>query len=176
MAVEPADLQPARRPTGSLRPFIFPDAQTVASWINPREAFLIAPRSRPPITAHTVLGWGEAEGERFMLLDRAGAPVAYGEVNRMSLRRHVYWLGHLVVDPARRRQGYGTLLTRLLLGYAFEQLLAHKVTLVVFPDNHAAISCYESAGMHIEGHETHWFAAYRRRMRLVRMAIERAPA
>jgi len=173
VAIEPIESQTASAPLGRLQRFAMADAEQVASWITERESYWLAPRSRPPLTARSVISWGETEGERFMLLDNQTVPIGYGEINRLALQTNVYWLGHLLVDPHRRGQGYGQLLTRLLIDQAFTFQAARRITLVVFPDNATAIACYEAAGMHRDGFETHFLPSYRRRVRLVRMAIER---
>lgn len=173
MAIEPIESPTRAAQLGQLQRFTCADAQTVAGWITPGESYWLAPRSRPPLTARTVISWGEAEGERFLLLDGQSTPTGYGEINRLALQHHVYWLGHLIVNPQRRGEGYGRLLTRLLIDHAFMLMAARRVTLVVFPENAAAIACYEAAGMHRDGFETHFLPAYRRRVRLVRMAIDR---
>jgi RimJ/RimL family protein N-acetyltransferase len=170
--IEPIESQTAS-PLGRLQRFATADAEQLAGWITERESYWLAPRSRPPLTARTVISWGETEGERFMLLDNDSIPIGYGEVNRLALQNNVYWLGHLIVNPQRRGQGYGRLLTRLLIDQALTYLAARRVTLVVFPENATAIACYEAAGMHRDGFETHFLPSYRRTVRLVRMAIER---
>lgn len=78
------------------------------------------------------------------LLVRDGAPVAYGElwVERDDDEAE---LAHLVVDPARRREGLGRALALALTGHA-RSLGLGTVTLRVDPDNEAAIACYAAAG------------------------------
>ena len=152
------------------------DAATLASWVrSAQEAFWLAPRSRPPLTADVIAGWGEPGGERLVLRDALGHElVAYGEVNPLSRGRQSYWLGHLLVDPDRRGLGLGREITRSLLRHAFEQRDAQRATLVVFRDNIAAIACYANAGMNADGYETHSFPAYHREERLLRMAMMRS--
>ncbi|RMF85278.1 MAG: N-acetyltransferase [Planctomycetota bacterium] len=149
------------------------DAATLASWVgSAQEAFWLAPRSRPPLTADVIASWGQPGGDRLTLRDPVNrALLAYGEVNPLSLARGSYWLGHLLVDPQCRGRGLGRELTRALLQRAFEHHGARRVTLVVFRDNVAAIACYANAGMNADGYETHHFPAYNRRERLLRMAI-----
>lgn len=45
-----------------------------------------------------------------------------------------------------KNRGYGTLVTRCVLKYAFEELNLHRVYLRVYEDNERAITCYEKAG------------------------------
>lgn len=174
MAVEPVESRTARRPRGELRAFRAQDAPCVAGWIGPADAYWLAPRSRPPLTVQSVLSWGGSDGRRFVLVRPGGAPVAYGEINRLSFSRRTWWLGHLIVDPDQRGRGYGRLLAGRLIERAFETCGASRVTLVVFPENTAAIACYRAVGMRDDGFETHYFPHYRRRVRLLRLAISAA--
>ena len=141
-------------------------APLVASWVvGGEELSLLAPGTKPPLTAAKVVGWTTAGGHA-LLLDHANhqAPVAYGEINRMNRQRRHYWLGHLLVDPARRGAGVGRLLTRLLIEYAGTTLGAKRLSLVVFPENRPAIVCYERCGFRLIGEQRQRFATGKRRM------------
>lgn len=92
-------------------------------------------------------------------------------MNRLAGHERTYWLGHLLVDPARRGLGVGRALTERLLRYAFARLNARRVTLVVFPENAVAIACYRAAGLHLDGHESHFFPNCESTVRMVRMAV-----
>lgn len=98
------------------------------------------------------------------------APVGYGELNLLNDARREFWLGHLIIDPAFRGMGLGVRLTRLLLRRAFVDHAASCVSLVVFPDNAAAVACYRAAGLYPSGFEQHAFEAYGTRERLLRMS------
>lgn len=155
----------------ALRAFTPADAACVAGWSrSPGETFWLAPRTPPPITPQKVVSWA-APGRQQLVLTQAGEVVAYGELNVLVREAGEYWLGHLVVDPQRRGQGLGLELTRRLIDRAFSVLGARRVSLVVFPDNRAAVRCYQSAGMRHEGFESHYFPIYGRRARLSRFAI-----
>lgn len=54
--------------------------------------------------------------------------------------------GFVIVDNAKRGMGYGKELLTLSLQYAFELLMAQKVTLGVFENNRPAYCCYRSVG------------------------------
>ena len=150
-------------------------ADYVVRWVHgAREAFWLAPRTRPPLTAEKICAW-QRDGRRPLMLigpDRT-IPLAYGELNILRRQRGEYWLGHLIVDPDLRGQKLGLRLTQLLLRRAFELHGATSVSLVVFPDNPAAIACYRSAGMRDVGSEYHFFPPYERRERLLRFVITR---
>ncbi len=173
-------LPPSRRsPRGKVRlwPFDARFAPLVSSWIsNPTEAYWLAPRTPPPITARRIAAW-QVPGSFPLMLTRenGGGPLAYGELNLLNTFRSEYWLGHLIVDPARRGCGLGRELTRLLLERAFERLHATRVTLVVFAENVEAVRCYESLGFIVDGIETHYFPPYRREAELTRMSVRLLP-
>ena len=158
--------------TDSLRLSAFDEvhAERVVSWVrDAEEAYWLAPRTPPPLTADKVIEWAGLGRQPQMLVDLPDpTPLAYGELNVLQTRQHTYWLGHLIVDPARRGQGLGRLLTSLLLHRAFRVHDARRVTLVVFPENTAAIAAYRSAGMVEDGYELHQFPAYRTRVQLLR--------
>jgi len=157
-------------PAKELERFRADHARIVADWVvRAGDAYRLAPGTAPPISAEKVLAWAR-DGRAFILADTRGAPIAYGELNQLNSARSEYWLGHLIVDPALRGMGYGTLLVRQLLRHAFDRLSATRVSLVVFADNEAAVKCYKAAGMYPDGFEQHAFPAYGTSMRLLRMA------
>lgn len=174
MAVEPAhSLVEAESLIAT--PFSPTMADDVASWIHgSRAAYWLAPRTCPPITAEKIRAWIQPGCCPMTLVTpESAAPVAYGEINPMPSSGSEYWLGHLIVDPAARGRGVGRRLAAVLLARAFSRLGAQRVSLVVFPDNQAAIACYRAAGMNEDGYESHGFPAYKRRERLVRLAATR---
>jgi RimJ/RimL family protein N-acetyltransferase len=152
-------------------------AGRVVSWVRGlRETYWLAPRTKPPLTADKVRAWaGVGRHPLMLILPAEDAPLAYGELNVLNERRRTYWLGHLIVDPKRRGEGLGRCLTEMLLHRAFRLHAARRVSLVVFPENRVAVACYRAAGMHDDGSETHFFPAYRCRVRLLRLAATRAP-
>jgi RimJ/RimL family protein N-acetyltransferase len=145
----------------------------VASWVrDEREAFWLAPKTWPPITGDDVRAWQRPGHEALVLASQLdGQAVAYGELNVLNAARGDYWLGHLLVDSARRGRGLGLELTRALLRWARTHYAARTVSLVVFPENVAAIRCYQAAGLREAGYESHNLTPYCRRTRLLRMAV-----
>lgn len=57
----------------------------------------------------------------------------------------------LIFEPDALGHGIGTEAVRLLIGYAFERLNAHRVWLGVNSENVGAIKCYEKCGFTREG-------------------------
>src|SRR5262245_1036734 len=114
-----ADAWPSSDARGALelRPFDKLFAPTVASWLpDPREHFWVAPSTPAPLTAAKVVGWIRPE-DRPLLLFAAGhlLPYGYAELNPMKADPAALWIGHLVVDPVRRRRGVGAAFVRLLV-------------------------------------------------------------
>lgn len=66
-------------------------------------------------------------------------------------RRARYAIG--IFAPTQWSQGYGAEATRLVLGYAFDELSLHRVDLRGLTFNAPAITCYEKCGCVREGIE-----------------------
>lgn len=176
MAAEPIT-SPRRVSALRLTPFETRHADRVLSWVRgPREAYWLAPRTKPPLTVEKLRAWARPGRNPLMLVaPDQPEPLAYGELNVLNEQRRDYWLGHLIVDPGQRGRGLGRRLTELLLRRAFNRLAARRVSLVVFPENVAAVACYRSAGMCDDGCEAHYFAVYGRRERLLRLVAMGVP-
>ena len=52
----------------------------------------------------------------------------------------------MIVDPSKRRKGYGKRMLQLGLKFAFEIYGAKKISLSVFENNEPAYFCYKSVG------------------------------
>lgn len=169
--------RPVQRRDSSSRPLLAAfspgDAVRVADWVrSPQEAYWLAPRTIPPITPLKICGWGGFGREQHVLTAQYGLPpVAYGELNVLHRQPAEYWVGHILVDPQQRGNGLGRLLVCRLAERAFEVHKARRVSLVVFRDNVPAIRCYERLGFVEDGLESHYFPAYRTRVKLVRMSL-----
>lgn len=149
-------------------------ASLVASWVkSDEELFRLAPSCSPPVSASKVAGWTSRGGEAY-LLSRVGDAEfrGYGEINRFSQRRDCCWLGHLLIDPAHRGCGAGKALTELLVRVAARRFGAKTLVLVVFPENEAAIRCYERCGFVYCKDEFHRFAGRGHCQRLLRFELQ----
>ncbi len=175
MALRPLVSSSSRDMPLRLEPFDPRGAAIVASWVRTRhEAFWLAPQTRPPITASDVVRWRRPGGNPLTLRRKDSTRMlGYGEVNPLNAQRHTYWLGHVIIPPDQRGRGLGRRLVQLLLAHAFETCRARRVSLVVFPENRAAVACYRAAGMVDEGFETHHFEAWGRTEELLRLGISR---
>lgn len=170
-------MHPATDSSGELRPFDPLYAPVVASWVQTRiQLRWLAPRTQYPLTAAKVVGWTRRTGSAFLYFQSGESdPCGYGELNPMKGEPSHQWVGHVVVDIQRRRQGIGRKLTDALTGVAFDQLGARKVSLVVFPENKPALDCYLQAGFELVAEEFQRFesrSAPQRMIRLGRVAQE----
>ncbi|HPF38503.1 MAG TPA: GNAT family protein [Phycisphaerae bacterium] len=150
-------------------------APIVAGWPkSPRELTWLAPGTPPPLTRAKVCAWRRDDGRRFLFWDRRfDEPCGYAELNRMPDERRRYWIGHFILDPARRGLGLSHAFFQNLVIHAFEDMQASEVLLVVIPENVAAIRCYERGGMLVSGRESKRFDATGGRHTFLRMCIHR---
>ncbi len=82
-----------------------------------------------------------------------GSQEVVGQIgfSRIWARTDAAHLGPVIVDPALRGRGVGSQMVSQLLGIGFGELRLHRIELVVFDFNQAAIACYEMAGFRTEG-------------------------
>jgi GNAT superfamily N-acetyltransferase len=137
-----------RAPGFDLVPFDATQAALVSSWApTPSDVRSWCALPEAPVPPETVAGWSTAEDvEAFLLLDGEG-PVAYGEL-WLDEEEDEVELARLLVDPARRGEGVGRRLTRMLGEHTRQ---AHPelatICLRVLPDNLAGQRAYLAAGL-----------------------------
>ena len=172
MALKPTQ-RGERQTAYRLSEFSPANADLVASWVlDHQEALWLAPKTPPPITAEKIRRWNVTGHHPLQFQGmHESAPVAYGELNVLSGAAAHMWLGHLIVAPNRRGEGLGLALTLALLERAFSRHGARQVSLVVFPENTAAVASYRAAGMREVGLETHYLAPYERNADLLRFTV-----
>ncbi|MFH1746024.1 MAG: GNAT family N-acetyltransferase [Planctomycetota bacterium] len=160
-----------------LAPFNPDQAEFIVSWVrDAHEALWLAPNTKPPLTVERVRQWRAHGHEQLALVHpEESQPLAYGELNVLRATQQHYWLGHLIVNPELRGRGVGRALTLQLLSRAFNMRGALQVSLVVFPDNLAAIACYRAAGMREDGYESHEVPACGGYQKLLRMVVYPPP-
>lgn len=142
----------------SLRPFDRPDFGRLLAWIDSPESLMLwgGPYFRFPLDAaqleaYRVSAESELSPRRvFTACDTRGDRVGHIELN--DIDRHSARICRVLVDPARRGQGFGRAMVRPMLRLAFAELRLHRVDLLVFDFNRAAIRCYEAEGFVREGH------------------------
>ncbi|MCK4659651.1 MAG: GNAT family N-acetyltransferase [Phycisphaerae bacterium] len=161
-----------------LRRFLSLYAETVAGWVaDDQELFWLAPSTEAPLTADKVLGWARKAGHPFLLCTGDDeCPIGYAELNPLRRRRDHLWVGHVIVAPAWRGHGVGVLFMRMLLEHAYNDLRANQVSLVVFPNNHAAIQCYLRVGFTSREEQYHKFGRPAKSYRMLHLvSVGRVP-
>lgn len=150
-------------------------APLVTSWVRSEgELTMLAPGTPPPLSPHKVNSWGGHASHRFLFWGDASAdPIGYAELNKMPRQPHRIWIGHFLVSPQFRGRKIGQRFCQGLLARTFNDLAASEALLIVFPDNAAAIRCYESCGLTIESQEKKYFKHSRKEHVFLRMVIHR---
>lgn len=177
MSVAPVHLDAvyARRGSYYLVPFEAALAPFVAAWVQDHHAlFWLAPKTPPPLTPAKMAEWPGPGGCPMLLYhDGFSEPRGYVELNPMPNESRHLWLGHCLIHPRWRGAGQGRQMVQLLLELAFVQRTADSVSLVVFPDNVAAIRCYRATGFLQVGEQTKFFPTTNRRHCMLVMRITR---
>ncbi len=81
----------------------------------------------------------------------SGAMVGQIGFSRIRDNTQAADMGPVIVAPTSRNSGIGFQMVRQLLTIGFVKQQLHRIELVVFTFNDAAISCYEKAGFQNEG-------------------------
>lgn len=134
-----------------LRPYKACDAHTITKWIKNEYAFRqwSADRyDRYPITPDDMNSYYDRNKGTFAMtaFDESGV------VGHFTLRypreqdQSEVRLGFVIIDDEKRGRGLGKEMLLLAVRYAFEFLKADKVSLGVFENNTAAVSCYRACG------------------------------
>jgi ribosomal-protein-alanine N-acetyltransferase len=151
-------------------------APAIQGWVqSDRELLWLAPATPPPLTVEKIDGWSRADQHRFLLWNAPLArPIGYAELDFLSATRDQMWIGHLILDPQVRGCGLSVTFTAALLEQAFERFEAHRVLLLVFPENTAAVRSYVRAGFVSDGYERRQFTPDEAEFALLRMALDRS--
>lgn len=134
------------------------DAGVIAAWYDDagylrlQESKLARPRSEAEMAAdlerlretkdQVVFGIRTMEGDELI------GTVGFFEIEWAN---RTAWLGMGIGDRRHWEKGYGTEALGLGLGYAFNELNLHRISLTVFDYNERAIALYEKAGFKREG-------------------------
>lgn len=147
-----------------IRPFKVCDQPIAAGWIPNARQFSMwsADLLRYPLDATQLealrLEYEAMEnGWLFTALDAAGRPVGMFMMRNADYEKNSVHMGFILVDPARRGQGFGKAMVRLAARYAFELLGAERLTLRVMDSNEPAHRCYLGLGFFDEAHEERCF-------------------
>ena len=149
-------------------------APAIVRWVQSnQELFWLAPATAPPLTVEKVLAWVREDRHAYLLWSgEADQPIGYAELGLMPGEPGQMWLGHCLIAPSHRGCGFGRQFVGLLSRAARRRHAARRLLLVVFPDNAAAIRCYQQEGFSTRGHERRYFETTGRRHRLLRMALD----
>jgi RimJ/RimL family protein N-acetyltransferase len=81
-----------------------------------------------------------------------GEVIGHVELGAIDRKHESARLGRVLVGPERLRgQEFGQAIVQAAVALAFGQLHLHRVELLVFDFNRAAIACYERVGFQHEG-------------------------
>lgn len=140
------------------------DANIIVKWLKNEYAFhqWSADRyDKYPITADDMNNYysqySEDEMYKLTVVDEDKI-IGHLTIRFIDDARKIARVGFVIVDDAKRGNGYGKQLVSSALKYAFEELKADKVTLGVFENNTPAINCYLSCGFEVverEGTESY---------------------
>jgi RimJ/RimL family protein N-acetyltransferase len=141
-----------------LRAFERPDFDRLLAWIDSPESLKLwaGPFFRFPLDAAQLEAYrASAEPPSsprriYTAYGSNGERVGHIELN--DIDGHSARLSRVLVDPARRGQGFGRAMVRPILRLAFAEWGLHRVDLLVFDFNRAAIRCYQAEGFVHEGH------------------------
>jgi len=128
------------------------DAQCIAGWMRDgriEESLAIAPWPSEKEMAETLRS--HAERRVVVAVESSGDPVGFAVLATPAGR----WAGvgqlSMAVDPDRQGCGIGTALVAEVHRAAVEVLGLHRVELLVYASNEAAINLYKKVGYSIEG-------------------------
>lgn len=128
-----------------LIPYSAEYSRTVLSWLDsPQTLYRVCRGKEFPPTEELVNEWQRRGGSSY-LLSGGGRPVAYGELWNRPIELAVE-IAHVVVDPARRSQGYGTKLIHLLYERAADRPGVAKVVVNLYDSDEEVLGCFLKAG------------------------------
>lgn len=89
--------------------------------------------------------------EHTWIIDLNGKCIGSAVLHHLSMadRSARYAIG--IFDPALHSRGIGSEVTKLILKYGFEELLLHRIDLMVLEYNKRGIRCYEKCGFKQDG-------------------------
>ncbi|TYC23170.1 GNAT family N-acetyltransferase [Micromonospora sp. MP36] len=139
-----------------LRPFVDEDLAAFQAALADPEVARLTGSPPEPIDPGRLRAWYGTRNSQTDRLDLAVVDKATGAcVGEVVLNE---WDGHnrncnfrTLIGPAGRNRGLGTEAVRLIVGYGFEQLGLHRISLEVFAFNPRARRVYEKVGFVAEG-------------------------
>jgi len=118
-------------------------------WAGPIFQF---PLDAPQLESYLAAAAGKPPGRRIFKAVSGGQVIGHIELDDVDRRNGSGRMARVLVGEAWRGRGAGRGMVRALLGLGFGEMGLHRIDLVVFDFNQAAIACYEKAGFVREGH------------------------
>jgi RimJ/RimL family protein N-acetyltransferase len=145
--------------TITLQAFGREDFQRLINWIGSPE-FLLQwagpvfqfPLDTPQLEHYVAAAAETPPGRRIFKAVTGGEVVGHIELDAIDRRNGSARMSRVLIADARRGGGAGYAMVQALLEFGFGDLGLHRIDLVVFDFNLAAIACYEKAGFVREGH------------------------
>lgn len=141
-------------PKADIVPFTAQYSEKVRSWIDSEETLFDVCRGKEFPPANDIVDTWQRKDVNSYLMVSAGKPIAYAELwsrpNEMAVE-----IAHLIVDPVRRGEGYGSLMVRLLYEQGSARNDVAKVIINLYNENPVALSCFLKAGFELVGTTAH---------------------
>lgn len=161
LPADPADFSVKPVLTGEkalLRPFTEEDVPVMLRVLADPEVIRLTGSPTEEFGEERLRSWYGSRNEQTDRLDLGIVDRASGELVGEAVlwewdRHNRNCSFRILIGPAGRDRGLGTEAVRLILGYAFERLGLHRVSLWVFAHNPRARRAYEKAGFVTEGVE-----------------------
>jgi ribosomal protein S18 acetylase RimI-like enzyme len=144
-------------------PYTAEYARNVLSWIESEETLYAVCRSKNYPPADNLIDTWQRKDVTSFLMSSGGRVVAYGELWSRPLELAVE-IAHLIVDPYKRGEGYGSMMLDLLYSRASARPNVAKVVIHLFNEDPEALGCFVKAGFEIQGTTT-----YTQGLKLVRL-------
>ncbi|MEH1854086.1 MAG: GNAT family protein [Nostoc sp.] len=129
------------------------DIKAILSWLNNKKNLMLFQE----FYLEDIEEWfdlSEKGKEKLFILSDDNLEFGFVSIVGIDQRNYNCQLGRLIIsNESMKGQGYGTLVTQLLLNYAFEQLNMHKVSVRVGETNIASIKCVLNSGFRFMGRE-----------------------
>ncbi|MFH0519544.1 GNAT family N-acetyltransferase [Streptomyces sp. M41] len=139
-----------------LRPFEAEDVPVLARILDDPEVARLTGSPEEPLGMDRLRAWYGSRNDQTDRLDLAVVDLASGALvgevvlnNWDEPNRNCNF--RILIGPGGRDRGLGTEAARLIVGYAFEQLGLHRVSLHVLSHNPRARRAYEKVGFVAEG-------------------------
>ena len=137
----------------------------VRSWLDSEETYRFVCRSKDfPPPESVVKNWQRDSVSSFILFSN-NKPAAYGELWHKPAELAME-IAHLIVNPIKRSEGYGTKIVNLLYNRAAARTDVAKVIANLYHENPIALGCFMKAGFEISGTTN-----YTEGLRLVKLAV-----